>query len=64
MNVKLKLYTQRRDLNFKDKMFYLLDLSPCDEMVDIPVLGTGASRRVGSSPTEGKNILFFTQTFL
>lgn len=27
-----------------------------DEMVDIPVLGTGASRRAGSSPAEGNKV--------
>ena len=26
----------------------------CDGMVDVPVLGTGVLRRVGSSPTKGK----------
>jgi hypothetical protein len=31
------------------------------ELVDIPVLGTGALRRVGSSPTEGN---FYDKKFL
>lgn len=29
------------------------------ELVDIPVLGTGAERRTGSNPVEGNKILNF-----